>query len=302
VRPTCWSTNLVWKLIIIGVLLELPLFWAALYMRRSGGYEKLSVRGRDVWVHTPSKADGQPLPALIVLHGSEDRPLIVADRTGFVELQESAQDPFLAVYPEMATPGGEVWGYDEDVGFFKELVHELDKHFTIAKDEVFICGHSAGGSMALFLQNNLPDVFAGAASVEAGVGHEELWDSQSLGRPTMIVWNTADPELQPWDGYLQYSLGVLRRHDEHRLGPSFASPIAVPRTSNVRHATTWLYGASSKSPPTAVLYWSTSTPTHEWPNGKYIRGCFDGAAVIWEFFRSTRVFHLAESGAPFRFS
>merc|ERR1712100_86124 len=105
---------------------------------------------------------------------------------------------FLLVYPEMQHYRADMWGYGKpkELAFFRDLPNAIAKAgFPIDQAKVFVSGHSNGGSMSLYLQNNMPDVFKGAAAVEAGVGHLDLWQNSSFGRPAMIVWNHNDNVL-----------------------------------------------------------------------------------------------------------
>jgi poly(3-hydroxybutyrate) depolymerase len=251
--------------------------------------------GRDVWVYAPlsSQLSNQSLPAVVVLHGTADYALSIANTSRFEQLAESSSKPFLAVFPEMSTPGGEMWGYMDDLPFFRALRDSLDDQFPLDRSEVYVCGHSAGGSMSIFLQNNLPSVFGGAAAVEAGLGGLPWWDEESSGRPTMLVWNHNDPVLREFGGeaLLNKTLSKLRRHASSAdQQPSFSMPVATFNDSVVKRAEQLLYGASGSSPPLAVVSWETVLPTHHWSSPVNVPGSFDASALVWDFFQSTRVF------------
>mmetsp|Transcript_31677 Transcript_31677/g.90463 ORF Transcript_31677/g.90463 Transcript_31677/m.90463 type:complete len:412 (+) Transcript_31677:150-1385(+) len=260
-----------------------------------GERARMSVMGRDVWVYAPkaSQFANQSLPAVVVLHGTADYALSIANTSRFEQLAESSSKPFLAVFPEMSTPGGEIWGYMDDLPFFRALADSLDARFALDRDEVYVCGHSAGGSMSIFLQNNLPSVFSGAAAVEAGIGGLPWWNEESVGRPTMLVWNHNDPVLREFGGeaLLNNTLSKLRRHAASTdQRPSFSMPVATFNASVVRRAERLLYGASGSSPPLAVVSWETALPTHLWSSPVSVPGSFDASALVWDFFQSTRVF------------
>merc|ERR1711933_581627 len=110
----------------------------------------------------------------------------------------------------------------------------LEREFLLNREEVYVCGHSSGGTMALYLQNNLHDLFRGAASVEAGAGHQWLWNERNTGRPTMIIWNHNDPVLNGWDSLLADTIKLLRRHDTTGSGPSFVTEVSLENHSGVR--------------------------------------------------------------------
>jgi predicted esterase len=251
---------------------------------------------RDVWVYYPAKASkfaNKRLPAVIVLHGSGDFPGGIANTTRFEDLAESAPETFLAVFPEMSIPGGDMWGYDNDLDFFRAVVEMLGREFIVKRDAVYVCGHSAGGSMAMYLQNNLPDVFHGAASVEAGVGHQQFWNASSFGRPTMVVWNHNDPVLEKFggDALLEDTITTLRRHDSTRSGPSFITDVPVLNHSVVKRAKKISWGSVGPSPPTELISWESTIPTHHWSSPWNIPGSFDATVLVWDFFRATSTFH-----------
>lgn len=243
---------------------------------------------RSVWVSVPNRARAHS-PAVIVLHGSEDYPLAIASTSRFEDVAESSPEPFLSVFPEMETPGGEVWGYEKDLKFFQALAETLERNFAVNREEVYVCGHSAGGTMSLFLQNNLPGVIRGAAAVEAAIGHTEAWDHNSSGRPTLLIWNNNDPVLKDWDAVLSDTIKMLRRHDSINSAPSFSLPVPLLNNSAVRYANMFLWGSVASVPQTAVLSWRTDTATHSWSSPHNVPGSFDAASVIWDFFRATRL-------------
>ncbi|CAK0889082.1 unnamed protein product [Prorocentrum cordatum] len=198
----------------------------------------------------------------------------------------------------MSTPGGEMWGYMaffllRRLPFFRAIRDSLGDRFPLEEGEVYVCGHSAGGSMSIFLQNRLPGVFRGAAAVEAGIGGEEWWDEESPGRPTMLVWNHNDPVLREYGGesLLNRTLSKLSRHATSAdQRPSFSMPVATSNASVVRRAEQLLYGGSTHAPPLAVVSWETALPTHLWSSPVSVPGSFDASALVWDFFQSTRVF------------
>lgn len=250
---------------------------------------------RSVWVSVPSRASATS-PAVIILHGSEDYPLAIANASRFEDVAESSPEPFVSVFPEMETPGGEVWGYEKDSSFFQALADTLVSDFAVNREEIYVCGHSAGGTMALFLQNNLPGVIRGAASVEAAMGHTAYWNHNSTGRPTLLIWNHNDPVLKFWAPQISPTIKMLRRHDSALGAPSFSLPVPLLDNSTVRYAKMFLWGSAGSVPQTAVVSWQTETPTHNWSNPYNVPGSFDAASLIWDFFRATR---LASEGVPF---
>merc|ERR1719213_691295 len=92
--------------------------------------------------------------------------------------------------------------------FFYELHLAIRRTFEI--EDVYISGHSAGGTMSLFLQNEI-SIFRRAGIISAGVGHLHLWNMSRRGQDTMIIWNRGD--LQEYGGlrYLDVTVATLRK-------------------------------------------------------------------------------------------
>jgi poly(3-hydroxybutyrate) depolymerase len=226
---------------------------------------------------------------VIVLHGSLDTPVNIAGHSRFDELAEARNPGFLVVYPEMQTPLGMHWGYTDDISFFEELPKAIaEAGYPVNHDQVFVTGHSAGGTMSLFLQNNMPHLFKGAAAVESGVGNLMLWHNHSFGAATMVVWNHNDPVLAEFggDGLYQQTLRKLRRHDPAgaEVGPQNVTMISG-ETPGVMYAERLYWPAVGEVPPLAVMSYRTLEATHAWSNPMNIQGAaFDAAAAIWSFF------------------
>lgn len=258
---------------------------------------EITVHNRSVLIYMPRSGIAAsnpltPLPAVVVLHGSEDTNSNIAKTTRFEEVAERENLGFLVVYPEMKTAAGEMWGYDDpnEISFFRALPKAVAKAgYPIDFAKVFVSGHSCGGSMSLFLQNNHPDIFRGAAAVEAGVGHLGFWRNQSLGRPSLVVWNHNDEVLNEYGGENLYrdTLQQLRRHDPFGagVGPNSATLITGHK-EGVMYAERLRWGKRGKAPPLEVISWRSQVPTHNWANPQNVPGAFDSASIIWEFFRN----------------
>jgi len=231
-----------------------------------------------------------PLPLINVLHGSFDNNLGIANTTRFHEVVSEA----VVMYPEMQTPFGLEWGYNApwEVEFFKALPYEAMKiGCTMNTGQVFIAGHSAGGSMALFLQNNQPELVMAAASVEAGVGKLYLWHNQSFGTPVMVVWNHNDDVLQEYGGETLYNNTVQQLQRHNPTGDSAAPPVVtdevLAHTPAIVYATHLVWPSAGQSPLLEVISWKSKAPTHHWISPRILAGSFDSSALVWDFFRRT---------------
>mmetsp|Transcript_7335 Transcript_7335/g.22980 ORF Transcript_7335/g.22980 Transcript_7335/m.22980 type:complete len:295 (-) Transcript_7335:214-1098(-) len=219
----------------------------------------------------------EKVPAIFVLHGSFSSPKSMYN-VGFEPLAD--QHGFLVVYPEMRVPQSASWGYTDDIPYMTALVRHLCEDFDLDPEMVFVCGHSAGGTMALFLQNEV-DLFRAAAAVEAGVGHLHEWSMNRTGRRTMLIWNHADPVLAEYGGEELYrqTIATVRRNGS--TVPSSIEP--MPTSTRVVSAELRRYPRDG-APEFSELSWKSSPGTHEWPQRPTMT--FDAAQQLASFFLS----------------
>jgi len=247
--------------------------FAALPARRA----VVEVDGRRAYVYRPRGADATLLPAVVVLHGSGCRP---SDYFG-VGLEPLADRwGFLVVYPEMRQPGSDEWGYREDIPFFAALLERLRaSDFGLDPARVFVSGHSAGGTMALLLQNEAADLFAASAAVSAGVGHLEQWSLAREGRPCLLVWNHADPVLAEYGGEQLYSQTVETLRRRGSRAPVWVEPL--PLSGTVVSAELRKYEQDG-APEMWEVFWRTSPGTHAWP--QKLMFSVDASQLMVDFF------------------
>jgi len=251
------------------------------------------LENRSVLLYAPAAPlRAKPLPVVVVLHGSETSNYEMANVTRYHTVTDSA----VVVYPEMQIPKGEDWGYNasSETSFFRALPGAVERAgYRVDSSQVFVVGHSSGGSMSLLLQNNMPDLFRAAAAVEAGACHLQMWCNQSSGTPVMLVWNHNDPVLQEFGGEALYfqSLRQLRRHDPAgpTVDPSNVTELALPvaQASGIAYAMRMVWPAAGHASALEVVSWKSWTPTHHWASQRAVPGAFDAAAMTWDFFRRT---------------
>lgn len=211
-----WRCKLRWYILAISGLLLMVCRWAfacvAIMMLvkwiTAPQRIEFDIRGRSVFVTVPDACGRGAVNcsgAVIFLHESGGAASDYFE-SGFESLIIARN--YYAVLPEMAVPRSEVWGYDKDLDFFAEVRVVLLRSLGI--DELFICGYSAGGTMSLFLQNEM-DIFHKAGVISAGVGHLHLWDMSKVGVSTMLVWNSGDLQGYGGLGYLNLTLATLQK-------------------------------------------------------------------------------------------
>jgi poly(3-hydroxybutyrate) depolymerase len=235
------------------------------------------------------------MPGIFVLHGSE---AVAADmfNKGFEALAE--KHGFLVVYPQMKIPDGYEWGYQEDFPYFFALLDRLYEDYGLDPNQTFVCGHSAGGSMALFLQNEVKHFSKGAA-VEADVGRLHLWKMWKTGHPSMVIWNHADPELNyvPAGGELHYfnrTVKTLRRHGtkDFTIAKSLPTSPTIVSAQYLLYPTEgrWFMGPDLGSPELRILNFKSNPGTHAWADKSW--ATFDATEELVKFFlEGSRTIH-----------
>jgi len=196
----------------------------------------------------------------------------------------------------MEDVGGDLWGYENDAEYFQAIADMLVAKYGVNRTEVYVCGHSSGGTMTLYLENEMPDVFRAAAVVEAGtIPNETRYRSDSVGAPTMLIVNHNDNVLAQYGGEQLYQSTIdwLRRNDWTKSPASFVEHIDSVDRSQIKLADRLMWGAAGDAAPTTVISWKSPQPTHAWSNDMHVPGSFDASEQIWSFFRSTRVYHRA---------
>ena len=126
-----------------------------------------------------TKASGQRLPLVLMLHGCKQNPDDFALGTGMNEAA-SAQG-FYVVYPEQIKKANasNCWNWFEpqhqqrlggEPAILAGIVRTIAASHAIDPSRVYVAGLSAGGAMAAILGRTWPDVFA-AVGVHSGLAH-----------------------------------------------------------------------------------------------------------------------------------
>mmetsp|Transcript_49459 Transcript_49459/g.105716 ORF Transcript_49459/g.105716 Transcript_49459/m.105716 type:complete len:264 (-) Transcript_49459:60-851(-) len=248
----------------------------------------VSVLGRQAFVYKPQAhlaSSVGPLAGIFVLHGSGFAP---TDMYGLGFEHFADINNFLVVYPEMKVPRGDTWDFTDDIPFFSALYERLQEDdFRLDRSRAFVCGHSAGGTMALFLQNQM-DAFSAAAAVEAAVAFLNQWDMSRQGHRTMVVWNHADPVLHQYApegnerAYYNITISVLRRHGS--MQPSKTK--RLPTSGTAVFAELQFY-CQDTAPELLVLEWRSDPGIHAWPRSSQFG--FDATEEMMKFFNMRTV-------------
>ncbi|MFE2145235.1 alpha/beta hydrolase family esterase, partial [Streptomyces sp. NPDC059456] len=163
--------------------------------------ERLTVDGgtREYLMHRPAADGGGPRPLLIAFHGRGADAEHLRRQSGLDRAAEARG--MLLVYPEAV---GKAWGAgtapspqrpdpDADVRFTEALVAELVRSGRADPHRVYAAGFSNGGSMALRIAAQRPDLVAGAVSVSGELPTGAAAVKPSGAVPVLIVYGAEDP-------------------------------------------------------------------------------------------------------------
>jgi len=251
-------------------------------------HSELEVMGRTGYVY---RGRNDPVSAaVLVLHGSGG---VASDmfNLGFEKFADSLG--FLVVYPEMQKLRSDDWGYDNDLPYFAALATRLQQtDFGVPTDKLFICGHSAGGSMVTFLQNEM-DEFSAAGVVSAAVGHLPMWNMSRHGHRTMVIWNHADPVLKEYapdhsePAYYKLTIDTLRRGgsstpDKHK---------DLPLSETVVKSELLTFVAEHGLPELQVISWISVPGRHRWPLKRWTKS-LSATKQLVTFFMSSEFAYI----------
>jgi polyhydroxybutyrate depolymerase len=139
--------------------------------------QSLSMNGvtRTYLLHVPSNFQKTTGALVIVLHGTGGNGLGMEIGTGFSALAD--QVGFAVAYPDglLESNGGQTnWAYffndfNDDVGFFRQLIHTLQASVGPDPRRIYVTGLSSGALMSHRLGVQLSDLVAGIGVVEGSL-------------------------------------------------------------------------------------------------------------------------------------
>jgi polyhydroxybutyrate depolymerase len=180
----------------------------------AGGRQSLLVQGqqRSYVVRVPpgSRAAGERLPLVLVLHGGGGDAAIAEKTTGFTA--KAQREGFIVVYPEgsgrlanhlLTWNAGHCCGQAmlrgvDDVGFVRALVDRLVADYPVDERRIYATGMSNGGMMAHRLGRELGDRLAAIAPVVATL----FGDERKPARPVsaLMINGGLDAAVPPEGG------------------------------------------------------------------------------------------------------
>lgn len=124
-------------------------------------YKKVSVSGRDVYVHAPKGlADNSPL--LLSLHGMDQDPTYQHNHTMWENVADTAG--FLVVYPN-GGKGYSTWDIsgDQDTKWITQIIDQMVKDYKVDPKRVYLSGFSMGGMFSYHAMGKIADKIAAFA-------------------------------------------------------------------------------------------------------------------------------------------
>lgn len=240
---------------------------------------------RTYFVHVPPQYSGQPMPLLLVMHGSGGSASVVANQTEFAA--KANQEGFVAVFPDGQQGRGDnhYWRYSErqeslsdlpipvpndDVDFLRRVIAEVQQRLRIDKQRIYATGFSAGGAMAMRLACDLSETMAAVA----GVGGT-LANACAPKTAVSVMFMVGDQD----DRFQGPNAGLFGIDFWSRF-----SQCANPNQQTQGRISTTVYSNCQNS--TEVAYIKLQGVAHYWPGGSGSRGRNDplnATNVVWDF-------------------
>jgi polyhydroxybutyrate depolymerase len=267
-------------------------------MDRVNGHLVSSGERREYLLHVPSSYDpSSAVPLVITLHGFAQWPANQASVSQWNKLAD--EEGFIVVYPSgtgfpkrwrAAWDGNDPQSVDIEVQYFRDLLDQLSRDYTIDPDRVYVNGLSNGAGMALRLACALPERVTAIGGV-AGAYLVDLGEC-SGGVPGIFFHGMADP-IVPFEGgpserFAQPFPNIPGFVDDFsQLNGCGASPQTFLSKGNV---TGKLYEGCD--PYADVVFYIIADGGHTWPGGKALperitgktSDELDATRLMWDFF------------------
>lgn len=132
---------------------------------------KVGDETRKYYLYVPSNAKANA-PLVFSLHGtggsSNDKApfrMDVADKYGCIVVYPQGKNLYFPVFGG-TLPGWHSTGEtSEDIDFFKAIIEDVNKTYTVDRNRIYCCGFSNGGMMTYTVANVASDIFAAFASI-----------------------------------------------------------------------------------------------------------------------------------------
>ncbi|MBM9575958.1 prolyl oligopeptidase family serine peptidase [Leptospira sp. 201903070] len=272
--------------------------------------EKLTIDGieRTYWIHLPEKklSPGDKLPLVLGLHGRlgsgknimDDSKLnLVSDREGFIVVYPDGIDRSWAD-GRGATPADKQ--KIDDVRFLEKLIDHISEIYPIAKEKIFIFGHSNGGFMTQRMLIEKTKRFRAGVSVSSQISEFILRNFEPSANVSVAFINgTKDGIVPYYGGYVRDGGEILSVEDSVdrwlQWNSCFKEPEIKKKDEKEDGTSVEIYSYNPCKGKTSVRLYKIVDGGHNWP-GVNRRVPFikmgnptyelDPAEEIWSFFKT----------------
>lgn len=255
---------------------------------------------RSYFVHVPRNLrETKPLPVVIVLHGGYGQGADIQKMSQMDKVADA--NGFLAIYPDGLSRSWNAGGCCgpsmekniDDVGFIRDMIDDIGKHYCVDRRRVYATGFSNGSMLAHRLACELSDRIAAVATVSGVIMLEKCQPQRPMS--VLVVHGTADPRSL-WEG------GIGDKNPKKGARDSIAKTMSTLYTRygcGAETATLFQKGAATCSVARGcdggneVGLCKIEGGGHQWPGGEPvwerklgpINLDMPASAVIWDFFK-----------------
>jgi polyhydroxybutyrate depolymerase len=293
-------------LVASGFVTVLLLLYAFIYFASIVGRETILVgkMERTYRVHLPSGYDGtQPAPLMLAFHFYTGSGRSMEWLTHLNQIAD--REGFMVVYPDgyegSWAEGSNLYAADldqvDDLAFVSALLDQLEQDYAVDPTRVYATGFSSGGIFVHRLACEMPERFAGIATVGAVLTRNVIAACQPESPAAVMMINGSDDRGVPWEGNTDYASvpeTVAHWARVSACGTEASQtmePEAVDDGTQVERST-----YSPCQDGAQVTLYRIAGGGHTWPGGSQpvqlwglngkISQEMDASLVTWEFFRS----------------
>lgn len=267
---------------------------------------------RQYLIHLPKNYDPHSkYPLLLAFHGGGGNMYYEADdsRYGFISMSD--KDNIIVVFPNgySQLPGGKMSTWNagnccggardkkvDDVGFIKELVHQLSSQYHLGN--IYATGMSNGGMLTYEMACHLPDIFKAIASV-AGTDNT----GESCSTPVSVLHiHALDDDHVLFNG----GAGKGAFKDERKVTDFTSVSKTIDKWTQIDQCSkkpekislpegAYCETYSSCTQDKQVKLCVTSTGGHSWPGAQRVRlgkespsQAFSANDMMWQFFQNLK--------------
>lgn len=306
-RLNRWTVPLFLSINLFSTAVEAGLFQDQIVQRieQSLKYRQLNIQHqalivdhirRFYQIYNPAP-DHKNLPVVIALHGGGGNATQMIKR-----FQDQAQQhKFLLVAPQGVGPSDQkgVWNSEgccgeamqqqiNDIEFIKQLIAELQQHYSIDKTRIYVTGFSNGGMLTYQLANRLSQQLAAVAVVSGAMFEGQPKSLKVIPIPMMIIHGERDPVVSVQGGIS--SIRFVARAQHVPFQPLSYTLNYWKNTNQCKsmleqQINAYLSIESGQHCKAPLLVYHLLEGKHVWPTSSNRYERIDASEQIWNFFK-----------------